>query len=120
MPFEVEFTNEFGQWFDGLTEEQRTAVEARVDLLVELGPTLKRPVVGEIQSSAFAPRMKELRCAKDGALRILFTFDPRRTVILLLGGDKAGHWQEWYRRAVPAADELYRTYLGELEEEGLL
>ena len=47
-------------------------------------------------------------------------FDPRRQVILLLGGDKSGEWDDWYRWAVPLADDLYDTYLGELREEGLI
>jgi hypothetical protein len=64
--------------------------------------------------------MKELRCSDEGALRVLFAFDPRRTAILLLGGDKTGGWDEWYRVAVPLADALYEVYLAELREEGLL
>lgn len=40
-------------------------------------------------------------------------FDPRRQVILLIGGDKSGKWDEWYERAIPFADELYDVYLGE-------
>lgn len=55
-----------------------------------------------------------------GALRVLFMFDPRRQVILLLGGDKTGEWSEWYHWAVPAADDLYDIYLDELQEEGLI
>lgn len=39
-------------------------------------------------------------------------------VILLLGGDKSGQWNEWYEWAVPAADELYDVYLDELREKG--
>ena len=34
-------------------------------------------------------------------------FDPRRIAILLLGGDKTDHWQEWYDEYVPRADSLY-------------
>ena len=64
--------------------------------------------------------MKELRASKGGALRVLFMFDPRRQVILLLGGDKAGDWEEWYERAVPLADELYDMYLQELKDEGII
>lgn len=64
--------------------------------------------------------MKELRAAKGGALRVLFSFDPRRQAILLLGGDKAGEWNDWYERAVPLADDLYDEYLRELGEEGLI
>ena len=48
--------------------------------------------------------MKELRAAKGGALRVLFSFDPRRQAILLLGGDKTGSWNERYEWAVALAD----------------
>ena len=50
--------------------------------------------------------MKELRASQAGALRVLFAFDPRRQVILLMGGDKSGRWNEWYEWAVPMADDL--------------
>jgi hypothetical protein len=53
-------------------------------------------------------------------LRILFAFDPRRTAILLLGGDKTGEWRSWYTRMIPLADDLYEDYLRELRNEGLL
>lgn len=58
--------------------------------------------------------MKELRVSKEGALRVLFAFDPRRHAILLVGGDKSGRWAEWYRLAIPEADDLYDAHLGEL------
>ncbi len=116
----VEYTEQFEAWFATLDEEQQEAVSVRVRQLEQRGPALRRPTVGEIRSSAFAPRMKELRCSAEGNLRVLFIFDPRRTAILLLGGDKTGQWDEWYRTAVPAADALYRTYLDELRAEGLL
>lgn len=47
-------------------------------------------------------------------------FDPRRQVILLLGGDKTGEWEAWYEWAVLLADDLYDTYLAELRKEGLI
>ena len=64
--------------------------------------------------------MKELRAAQGGALRVLFMFDPRRQVILLLGGDKSGEWNAWYEWAVPVADDRYDEYLDELQREGLM
>lgn len=64
--------------------------------------------------------MKELRASQGGALRVLFMFDPRRQVILLIGGDKSGDWNAWYEGAVPLADDLYDKYLNELQEEGLI
>lgn len=90
----VEGTNEFAAWYDTLTEEQQDAPTARVEMLEQYGPTLKRPIVGAILSSRYAPLMKELRVSKEGQLRVLCVFDPRRTAILLLGGNKTGRWQE--------------------------
>ena len=118
--FEVEVTDQFRDWFESLDEADQEAVAVRVELLVRQGPSLKRPAVGEIKTSRFAPRMKELRCGSSAALRVLFVFDPRRTAILLLGGSKAGAWAAWYQQAIPAADQLYEVYLEEIGKEGLL
>lgn len=59
-------------------------------------------------------------------MRILFAFDPRRTAILLIGGNKSSadplttSWNQWYEDFVPLADDLYDTHLHELHKEGLL
>jgi hypothetical protein len=52
--------------------------------------------------------MKELRPGSSGAteMRILFAFDPWRSSVLLVAGDKSGRWSEWYRKAVPRAEQL--------------
>ena len=49
---------------------------------------------------------------------MLYAFDPRRTAILLLGGDKTGD-DRWYEVNVPKADATYDQYLAELRKEGL-
>ena len=117
---EVEYTNEFGDWWHTLTVGQQEALDDRVLLLVEQGPALRRPVVGAIRGSRHQ-NMKELRAsAGGGSLRVLFAFDPRRHVILLLGGDKSGQWDRWYKWAIPAAERLYDVYLQELGDEGLI
>lgn len=64
--------------------------------------------------------MKELRPGAGGAIRILFAFDPRRYAILLIGGDKAGRWNDWYEEFIPKADDLYDEHLETLRKEGLL
>jgi hypothetical protein len=117
--WEVEVTDEFLEWWEGLSADQRESVADRVDLLADRGPDLGRPIVDRIHSSRHH-NMKELRAARKGALRVLFMFDPRRQVILLLGGDKSGDWSAWYEWAVPAADDLYDVYLDELQQEGLM
>ena len=116
----MEGTDEFASWYNSLTPEQQDALAGRIELLELHGPNLKRPIVGEIQSSRHAPQMKELRVSAEGQLRVLFAFDPRRAAILLLGGDTTGRWAEWYRTAIPEADRLYDAYLEELRAEGLI
>ncbi len=117
--WEVEFTDQFAEWWQGLDIDQQTALGLRVDLLEARGPDLGRPSVDRIKGSRHH-NMKELRASAGGALRVLFAFDRRRLVILLLGGDKSGQWSEWYDWAIPAADDLYDDYVNELREEGLI
>ncbi len=52
-------------------------------------------------------------------LRVLYAFDPRRTAILLIGGDKTGN-DRWYNEFVPVADRLYDAHLDALRKEGLI
>jgi hypothetical protein len=117
--WEVECTDEFVRWFEGLIEAQQDAVVAVVEELRSEGPAMGRPHCDTIEHSRYK-NMKELRVHQDGALRILFMFDPRRTAVLLLGGDKTGRWNEWYPEAIKQAEEIYEQYLAELREEGLL
>ncbi len=116
--WDVESTDEFRAWYDALTEPQFSAVNAAVDKLAEVGPGIRRPMTGHIESSRHN-NMREL-VVPSGNLRVLFAFDPRRTAILLLGGDKTDRWQEWYDQNVPQADDLYDAYLTQLKKEGLL
>lgn len=46
-------------------------------------------------------------------VRILFAFDPWRSSVLLVADDKSGRWTDWYRQAIPHAEQLYETYLKE-------
>jgi hypothetical protein len=118
MAWEIIVTEEFKSWWLGLDEAQSAAVFDRVGMLEEHGPVLKRPLVGEVVTSRHQ-NMKELRVSKDGALRILFAFDPLRRAILLIGGNKAegSQWSDWYPTAVRLADELYDAHLQEVAEE---
>ena len=112
-------TEDFEVWLERLTSDQQDAVVARVDLLKVHGPSLGRPIVDSIHQSRHH-NMKELRVSKEGALRALFVFDPLRRAVLLVGGDKSGQWERWYRDAIPAADLMYDEYLAQLRDEGLI
>jgi hypothetical protein len=114
--WKVEVTDQFTSWYRGLSDDDSAAVDAVVERLIEEGPTLGRPTADTLAGSEM-PNLKELRAA--GTLRVLFAFDPRRTAILLLGGDKRGD-DRWYEEAIPAAERLYAAHLEELRKEGLL
>lgn len=116
--WDVEVTDEFKTWYWILDEEDRDAVNAAVTVLEEQGPNLSRPLVDHIENSRIK-NLKELRPREDN-IRILFCFDPRRSAILLVGGDKTGQWNKWYSKMIPIAEKLYDRYLKELEEENLL
>ena len=63
--------------------------------------------------------MCELRVRSSGRpVRVFYAFGPRRTAILLIGGDKTGD-AKFYERLVPLADWLYDEHLQELKKEGL-
>ena len=49
--WEVVYTDEFGEWFRRLQEEQQDAVIARVELLEAEGPSLGRPTADTIEGS---------------------------------------------------------------------
>lgn len=116
MSWEVEGTDEFADWYSWLSDEEAESVDAAVEKLEELGPTLGRPLVDTISDAS--DHLKELR-PLGGNLRILFRFDPRRTAILLVGGDKTNDWEGWYQRTIPLAESLYDDYLTDLMLEGL-
>ncbi len=52
----------------------------------------------------------------DAQLRVLYAFDPRRTAILLVGGDKSGN-ANWYTQFVPLADDLFDRHLEQVKKE---
>lgn len=119
MPWEVEGTDRFADWFGDLSDDEQIGVGRVVELLVEHGPALPFPHTSGIATSRHR-HMRELRIQHAGRpYRVLYAFDPRRTAILLLGGDKTGQ-DRWYEVNVPIADVLYDRYLEALKKEGLL
>lgn len=115
----IEVTDEFADWYEALSESDQEPIRAAVERLSQTGPTLGRPVVAEISGSKIH-NLKELRPVSS-SIRVLFVFDPRRTGILLVGGDKGQHgWKAWYSGAIAQAETLYSNYLAEIREEGLI
>ena len=124
MKWEVKYTDEFGRWWEDLSEAEQASIAASVTLLwgvtlLELrGPSLGFPNSSSVNGSRHT-HMRELRTQHQGRpFRTLYAFDPRRNVILLIGGDKTGN-ERWYEVHVPLADRLYDDHLKQLREEGL-
>jgi len=119
MTHEVEYTNEFGDWWASLSDDEQNDTTAVVELLMEHGPHLRFPCSSGVSGSRHG-HMRELRVQSGGQpLRIFYAFDPRRSAILLIGGDKTGN-ARFYKQYVPVADRLYDDYLEELRQEGLI
>jgi hypothetical protein len=119
MGWEVELHEAVENWFlDLYSNDPKSAdlVEEAIDALEQHGPTLSRPLADRIKGSRLH-NLKELRPASAGSstIRILFVFDPRRCAILLVAGDKAGQWQQWYEEAIPLAEQRYEDHLAALE-----
>lgn len=119
MTWNVEYTDEFVVWWEGLSADEQESVAVSVRLLEERGPSLGFPHSSGIYGSRHG-HMRELRTQHDGRpIRTLYAFDPRRFAVLLLGGDKTGD-NRWYDIQVPIADRLYDEHLNQLIEEGLI
>jgi hypothetical protein len=113
--WEVEFTDEFEGWWNTLDAKDQGSVDASVRLLEQEGPNLKFPYSSGVYNSRHSA-MRELRSQSGGRpLRTFYIFDPRRTAILLIGGDKTGN-AGFYDEFIPAADDIYDRYLQEIGE----
>ena len=124
MAYEIERTDEFTAWWDGLSDKQQIEVAKIVGVLAEKGPNLKRPYVGKIDGSKKIPNLKELIIQFAGdPYRVFFMFDERKFGILLLGARKTGGKKAeaaWYRARIAEVEPIYEQYITELKKEGLI
>lgn len=108
MRWVIIYTYEFARWFEELDQPTGRAVAATIDRLSIRGPALGRPSADHVKGSRHG-HMKELRVR--GTIRVLFAFDPSRSAVLLLAGDKRRKADRWYDQAIPRADRIYDEYL---------
>lgn len=117
MTWEPYLTDEVDAWLEELAAsdvDSYRQVVAGIEVLAVGGPSLGRPLVDGFRGSKLHG-MKEARPGSGGTteIRVLFVFDPWRSAILLVGGDKSGDWPRWYRTAIPRAERLYEEILDE-------
>jgi hypothetical protein len=116
MSWEVEYTDEFEEWWNDLHDSIQDEIDRAVRLLEARGPTLPFPHSSDIRGSKHG-NMRELRVQIGGEpYRIFYAFDPRRAAILLVGGNKGGD-DQFYARMVPIADRVYGEHLRQLGRE---
>ena len=104
--WEILMSSEVESFLDDLYESDRAShqlVNQAILVLEQNGPGEGRPLVDTVTASRIA-NMKELRPPSAGRseVRILLVFDPWRSAVLLVAGDKSGQWEKWYRTAIPA------------------
>lgn len=116
MPWELQLTPEAENWMRGLSERERSHLRTAFEALEARGPALPRPLADRVKESRYH-HMKELRPPR-GNNRVLFAFDPNRRAVILLGGDKTGQWNKWYRTNIPRADRLYEGHLRGIGKAG--
>ena len=114
-------TSEVAAWLQNLqASDAKTAdlVDDAIYALSRSGSALGRPLVDTITGSKIK-NLKELRPGSSGTskIRLLFVFDPWRSAVLLVAGDKSGKWNRWYTEAIPHAEQLYEIYLKERADE---
>jgi hypothetical protein len=116
VAWEVEFTDEFEEWWNGLQETDQIKIDTAIRMLEEYGPDLPYPMSSGVSRSRHS-HMRELRVQVQGKpFRVLYAFNPMRAAILLVGGDKTGD-ERWYEVHIPKADKLYDRHLEELNRE---
>ena len=88
MACEVEYTDEFGIWWTGLSEAEQVDVAATVTLLEVRDVRLGFPHSSGIKGSRHS-HMRELRVQSGGKpIRVFYAFDPVRNAILLIGATR--------------------------------
>ncbi|MEU3461472.1 type II toxin-antitoxin system RelE/ParE family toxin [Streptomyces sp. NPDC006733] len=120
MTWHLEMTGEVRDWLHELRKTDRGSarlVGQAIQALVEEGPDLGRPLADRIKRSALH-HLKELRPGSSGSseFRILFAFDPERSAVLLVAGDKSGQWSAWYNHAIPLAEARYADWVEYLDQ----
>lgn len=117
-PTDPDLTDQVAAFYRSLGEPEMTRFEDALAKAIEVGPSLGRPVMGEISLlpdykqfvGLFGNHLKELRPLGTD-IRVLCIYSPARVLVLLVAGDKAGSWNRWYRTAIAEAAREYAAYL---------
>jgi hypothetical protein len=102
VEWEILMTAQVEEFLDDLYDADRLSHQLVIQAILVLeqnGPAEGRPLVDTVTASRVA-NMKELRPPSAGRS------DPWRSAVLLVAGDKSGQWTQWYRTAIPQAEQI--------------
>lgn len=115
MEWRVLIAEEFAPEFLALHQEVQDAILTTARILRQFGPQLGRPHMDTLNGSRHA-NMKEKRVsAAGGEWRVDIAFDPERSAMLLVAGEKSdGSGRRFCRALVRKADERFDRHLARL------
>lgn len=106
---DVKALAEFHEWYAALDDSQRGPVIDAIDYLRKKGLAVEFPKSSKILGTDYP--LRELRIQVKGRpFRVIYAFDPWRSAVLLLGGDKGGD-KRFYKKVVPRAERLWVRYV---------
>ena len=118
MKWRVQIAKEFEPEFFTLQQEVQDTILTATRLMRLFGQQLECPQVDTLNGSRHS-NMKEMRLrAADGESCVAFAFDPVRSAILLVAGDKSGsRGRRFYRELISKAHESLDRHLARLADE---
>jgi len=118
VKWRVDLHDDFVREYRHLQQDVQDELLALVALLEQFGPQLGRPRADTLNDSRHA-NLKELRFdAAGGVWRVAFAFDPKRTAILLVAGDKSGVSEKrFYRQLIDTADARFDAHLANIKRQ---
>ena len=113
----MDLHDQFVPELEALPETVQDELLAHIEVLEMFGPQLGRPRVDTLNGSRHK-NMKELRFdAAGGVWRFAFAFDPKRTAIVLCGGDKSGgSGKRFYKQLIDEGDGRFDAHLTKLKQ----
>ncbi|TAD85996.1 MAG: addiction module toxin RelE [Oscillatoriales cyanobacterium] len=118
MTWNIDFHSDFYSEFTEFPTDVRLELLAKLTLLQVFGPNLKRPHVDTLNGSTYTNRSELRFQAADGVWRVAFAFDPSRSAILLVAGDKSGGSEKrFYKQLIKIADSRFADHLIKLTEQ---
>ena len=110
VAWDVEYTDQFAEWWQHLSEEQQVALDAMVQVLEQHGPALGPPYSVQVATLA-NPNVLQLRVPfGEETLCVLYLADEWRQTLVLLAG-AIGDEEACPPEQAGEAEVIYQSYV---------